>query len=367
MTLRRAYNNIDPGSITDMELADGVVPQVVRRGALFGPSDAVATVSWGPTTTSMTYECRVQYKATGTEQALMGRGIADRPAIVISSGGQILLRNGGGTLLYTVPGVLVDGAVLTCSFEISATSTTITLNGAVMVVAYTAQAWATTATTVWIGALNTAGASQSSSTLSDVRLIDPASYANTAYFPLDGLDASGNFPNEHPGSTVADATVTGFIQFAEVLGQSGKPVPVGRACFLHSATRIATSPVMDGSVASSHDLTFDTAGVEETDSLDYATGVFTAPSAGVVVLQAHFSVQNGGAVTELANLVMKKNTAQVTLSEHWMNAGLRESLPLAGMTSAVGGDEIKLRLENIDSANTFTHRYSTVTIRFYPD
>lgn len=131
-----------------------------------------------------------------------------------------------------------------------------------------------------IGAVSTGGGNFKGSVW-DVDWIVEGDDSNTAVFPLDTRDASGNFPNTHPGSTVADATVTGFIGEALVnTTEAAESVAVGREVLLHSGSRTDSAVLGSGLT----NLTLSAIALNESDGFALNDGdIFTVPVDGVLV------------------------------------------------------------------------------------
>lgn len=234
MILPTAYGatseTIVDGTITAADIADGVVPTSVRRGALFtGETGNYAIATWAPTVAGRAvHEFTISVNGAADEDFL-GVNSALRPAYKrLSASRDVEVRNISGVLL-TIPDALpTDGTPTTFRVVYEVDSVTAFVNG--VEVASSTPTFTYNETVIVshiIGGISAGSSTKLNGTLHDVSFIDPADDTNTAYFPLDGLDSSGNFPNEHPGSTVADATVTGLVQFASVLSaDGGRALPV---------------------------------------------------------------------------------------------------------------------------------------------
>lgn len=193
----------------------------VRRGALFGAG--IAAVSWVPTTPSSGFGYEFSVVHDGAAGVAVGRSTSGRASVAITADGKLALRENQTNLAESVV-LLEEGVPSTFRVDWTTTGATVTQDGVVVwSPTWVAVVWGTSLTGHFIGA-QIGTTNEYAGTLFDVSLIDPLSDANTGVYRLDG-----DFLNTHPGSTVADATVTGFVDFAEVLSaDGGKPVRAGQ-------------------------------------------------------------------------------------------------------------------------------------------
>ena len=242
MALQIAYpeGSTPSGDITADKLADGVLTNAVRRGALFSSTSTVVQVAYAPST-SAGFNLEFRTVIDGTSSGVVfGRVVSGYAGIQIISDGRIRLRNGVGTVATTSAQAPI-GASAKVRAEIGADATLIYVDDVLLeTLTYASISWSTTASTYSIGG-QSEGVTMFNGRLWDVSLIDPADDTNTAVYTLDG---PSGFENSHPGSTVADATVTGNVSYALVpSSDGGRPVKVHSAVLtaLASTTTAATT------------------------------------------------------------------------------------------------------------------------------
>ena len=353
---------IPDGSITAAKLADGVAVNAVRRGALFdGDATAKGLVSWGPSTTSGSYRFKYQ---RGESHGAAARDLLG----TIATGRQLIHSTNVGFKVWpdvsqtngTVPVSDSDMAELAeYEFHFSPTAWSMDRDGVEVAAGTGTYTIATTVTGVNIGSSGGSGAPYG--TLYDVKLIDPADDTNTAVYTLDG---PSGFENSHPGSTVADATVTGNVSYALVpSSDGGRPVKVGREVYLHSWSS-TTDRTISGA---DHSVAFNTIELDETGSAATNTTPFTAPVDGTIVTSVSFFVPANSDASDEVRLQLK--SGGVAFVDQRLELGSVSSgyvASVSGAATIAAGDALKCDIKDVMATTTTFLIRPHLTVAFYP-
>lgn len=212
---------LDDGSLTTAKLADPAGMPTVRSAAGFsgGVGGSQAVVSWAPSTQAWSWEVTVNIASDSIGSRVLDLpGIAGLPNITFSAGFVRIRAN--TTDLVAIPWAGRYDQDVRLRLDTTGTLHTVSLNGEVIGSSATPITWGTSASDLGIGRAIVGGNSLKGR-IYDVRLIDPASAANSAFFALDG-----DFRNTAPGSSVADATPSGVILWPTVLSTAGSDSPL---------------------------------------------------------------------------------------------------------------------------------------------
>lgn len=368
MTLELAHNqggtSVPAGGFTRDDIAPGAGVPVVRRGASFPAAGGYLDATWGPSTTTWGFRFDVLW-SSGQSGVLVGRdGVVGRGVVFVGTSGALTFRDGATNFVVTGD-VLPDGAWAQVEVSTTPTEATVTVDGVVAASStFGAVAWATSAFPYGIGANQTGGSHATGVMLRDVWFIDPASDASTAHFPLDALNASGAYPNEHPNSTVGDATVTGTVLPVEVNAVtpgSAAPVPVGPVVVM--GLRTATQSFSASG----------TIGLSGTpvDPYGWLSGpTIESPLAGVGVVEITGRMR--------ATALSGSDDVQVTLNQPGIGATAVQPLTLDTVNEWVGfaitvgiqfaaGDSFNVRIEDIAGTTTVEADDAYWTLTLYPD
>lgn len=332
-------------SITTAKLADPAGMPTVRRAAGFGAG--VVLVTWAvENPSSFTFAFSIRRRANNSG-VVMGRAESLCPGVQMLGDGTLRLRNGTVTL-HTTPVVAPMGVNTGVEVRWSTTGADVYVNGALLesVTFASPVAWLTGAKTHFIGA-QSEGVSTLPADIWDVRFGN-ASAANSAFFALDG-----DFENTAAGSSVADATPSGFISWPTVLSTGGSERAVlAGGPVRYSAARTATAQALDGSVRPDHALTY-TADVDPTGSLSTSSGIFAAPAPGVIEVLG-FTTLYDSSTNDVVFLELRVGSSTVTqtLGNAPNVVGDRSQLFVAGFAAVDTGDITFLRMNAVDVGNT---------------
>lgn len=201
---------------------------VARRGIVSRDLGAIE-IDWAPTTSAFELECNLGALVEAGNQVFMGRVTTGYMNLRYAVGGVLDIRNGSTTLVTLSSGSFPVPGPFNLRVRVSDTTVDVWIDG-VSVASETvaSQSWNTS---VIRGGVGTApGGGQANMVIWDAYFRDLASDANTVYLPLDAPNATGGYDNAHPGSTVADATVTGTVlpvRISATTPGSGVPIPEG--------------------------------------------------------------------------------------------------------------------------------------------
>jgi len=371
MLLKRAYPegavSVPEGGSTRDDVAPGAGVPVVRRGAEFGSADALKT-TWGPTSTSMEVRFCYLLHDIPANTAVCGRTGAGRFNMVIRTDGEVYVGVGGDQL-RAANAFLADGVPHHLRVVVEPGGATVWRDGEELTPSQSNADGSSLAT----GALDFGIGGYSGATapfpgvLWDFHLIDPASEANTAHFPLDTLDASGNYPNTHPGSTVGDATVTGTVlqpTVATTTPGSGVPTAAGPVVCMYALT----SPLTIGTGVTGMALALTDANI---DPYGWRSGSLIAPTlAGVYLLQATGRIRATvlGAASEpvvriddsFIGTIARQNLTLDTLNE-WVPFSITVAVSFGA------GADLRLWVAEMDTTNAIEIDDTYLTLTLYPE
>lgn len=210
---------------------------VHRKAAYFnGEIGNVIQLSWAPSGDNFTYEFKayIVEVESGQQAQLVGRAATNYAEVRFTNSGDVQAVVSGSSILTVDDEAVFPTAWDLWSVSFSATGGTISRNGVqIGEVTGLTNTFTDAANNVYIGAGDTSNRPLKGA-MWDVKLIDHDDATNTAVFPLDGQKEGGGYANaaadatsiHYTASTVADATVTGFIQDAAVLSTEGAAGPV---------------------------------------------------------------------------------------------------------------------------------------------
>lgn len=218
-------------TITRADIAPGAGVPVRRRGAWMpGSVGPEILVNWAAP--GANYSLQVTAGLTSGEAMLIGRQGVGAFSLFLKSDGRIQFRENSVVLFEAPAGTFsYDGQPHVFRMNVKgaglfADAGEVVLDGRVVASASFASRSVTTSSAGYrIGSVSSFGQAVGG-TIYDVRFIDPASDANTAYFPLDARNSAGDYPNQHPGSSVGDASITGTVLPVLVNAPGGDGVPV---------------------------------------------------------------------------------------------------------------------------------------------
>ena len=342
------------------KLAPGVMPGAVRRGASVSASNYVVSAPWASTGGGIEYAFTLSPGGSYTNGNVLGRTGAGNFHLVLDGGGSLRVTGHVENILSTPADTFLLDHRHEVRVVLESGASSLLVDGVVINTSTATFAHSTTPIAVYIGS---ASANQYGTVgiLSDVKLIDLADDTNTAVFRLDG-----DFLNSHPGSAVADATVTGFVPFAKVLGDSGKPVPVGRSVYLHSGTGV--SQVIDGGVATFTSGQLNAATLNETGALNTGTAtIFTAPVDGLLHVTALVEIAANADSADTGSLEFRNSGAIIsTQSEEIGSVTAATTHEISSVSQFAAGDGLGMLLNSVADATTSSFTILQLHLEFYP-
>jgi hypothetical protein len=161
------------------------------------------------------------YSGGGVDENIFGRQQVGYPMVrTTPTEGQLKVWSNSNLAFVTISGAYTYGQSFSLLIDLTPTGMVVSVDGVVVANQEVATALSTTPNTHWVGSTFGTGNSADAA-IRDLRLTDPASATNSAFFPLDGT-----FENTLAGSSVADATPSGPIQWVTVLSPGGSESPV---------------------------------------------------------------------------------------------------------------------------------------------
>lgn len=247
LELDDAAGSPDTGWTRD-DIVPGAGDLVDRRGAEITSGASRVLTSWAPSTSSAV-EIEVIYAAYPKSGISRIAGAPVTGHLYLwRDGTRLFLGNGEATIETLNDAIEEDGRARHFRFGYQGGELYLFKDGVQLSSRTLAFNLGTTATNYYLG--DTQSAENATGAYVDWRLTDPASETNTAYYPLDTLNANGDYPNEYPDSNVGDATVVGTVLPVEVNSVtpgSGVPVPVGPVVVHSASTTVASHSGASGS------------------------------------------------------------------------------------------------------------------------
>lgn len=252
---------------------------------------------------------------------------------------------------------------------------TISVGGEVEQFTYASTAWSTSSSSRGIGAFDNGG-NPFPGVVYDVAFTDPASPTNSAYFPLDGRNAAGEYPNAYAaggsrdqGSLVGDAVVSGFVEDVVVTSteSGGGGAVAAKECYLHSGFANSTQAV-DGSVSNPWKLQLSDIYIDETGGLQALDDdIFVAPCDGMVDMTAVVSLAVNADSADDVTLSFRVGIS--SYGECIFQGGSRaeaSSETVAAVAPIASGEPVELWLGALGAGTTVNVLRVSLTLRFHP-
>jgi len=342
--------------LTRADFAPAAGMPVARRGAKFGITDAPVELIWAP---GLGVDFAVEFTGmlptlTGTQTA-MGHFSSGTISPTVNADGSIDFNVGGLTIASTA-GLITAGEWFHIRATRVGTTGTVYLNG-VQVASGTVSGNA-----VQVSRLGGWRSSDRrwNGCMYDVLLEITGNDSETAYFALDTLNASGEYPNTHPGSTVGNATVSGTVLPVEINAvTAGAPVPVGPVVGMWSRTALQTQ----GTVLL--DAVVDPYGWESGSEVHptvpgiaviSVTGRIHAATIATPPLEPEVRLRNNNPVETVASQTLTLDTL-----DEWVSVAFTCAVELDGT------EEFLLQIVNVTDGNAVNADDVYLTLTLYPD
>lgn len=301
---------------------------------------------------------------------LMGRSDANQLSWRVYADGRIEGVIDGPDLEVSTPAgaFAFDGSEreVAVTFDVTASSATITIAiaGEQVMTGAGSGSFGTPGSNARIGAQFSV-ADRWPGTMRDVAWEVEGNAAQSVLFPLDDDPLGGTFRNTAEGSTVADATITGLVRSVMVqTTQLAKALPVGRALYLHSASRGATTQAVSGADSASHTLDFESVGVNESGALT-ASG-FTSLGPGLLLLEAS-GLLTGSTVADTVEVEVQVGGVDSGNQFIDLSVGVDSEYLVTAVEQVPAGTFCRVQLKGVDGANTgLGHSDARLSIEFYP-
>ena len=375
MLLKRAYPegavSVPEGGSTRDDVAPGAGVPVVRRGAEFlGGSTGVVQTSFAPTSPDVSFEWTMAVGAATGGERIMGRFQSGRVYFLRTAGNSLVIYEQGNGFASFVDTVIADGEPHQYRINLGVNTQELLVDGVVVEQKTGTFSMATGGADFYIGNYAATG-SGLNGTVWDVSLINHADAERSSFFALDTLDASGNYPNTHPGSTVGDATVTGTVLQPTVATTTpGSGVPLATTPVVFMASRTTPFNVGPGSGGTSIDLNTG----PQVDPYGWRTSSanIDLPVAGVGVFQVTGRIRAttlAAASTPTFRLFEQVpgniERAQLQLTFDTLNEWVPYALTVA--INVAAGSSYRWQIVGINTLNGFEIDDTYLTLTLYPE